>query len=68
MKIKSESLQSGVTEWMLACFGKKIASDKMERNHRFLEEAIELVQACEYRRHVEIIRQGGVFGESGCIA
>lgn len=31
---------------MLACFGSEIASDEMERNHRFLEEALELVQAC----------------------
>ena len=30
---------------MLACFGPEIASDKTERNHRFLEEALELVQA-----------------------
>jgi hypothetical protein len=30
---------------MQACFGPKISSDKMERNHRFLEEAVELVQA-----------------------
>lgn len=30
---------------MLACFGDEIAADRMERNHRFLEEALELVQA-----------------------
>tara|TARA_R110000850_G_scaffold275207_1_gene414119 strand:- start:7400 stop:8185 length:786 start_codon:yes stop_codon:yes gene_type:complete len=38
--------QSGVAEWMMECFGPQIASDKTERNHRFLEEALELVQAC----------------------
>jgi hypothetical protein len=41
-----ESLQRRVQPWMLACFGAEIASDKIERNHRFLEEALELVQAC----------------------
>ncbi len=30
---------------MIACFGEVISNDKIERNHRFLEEALELVQA-----------------------
>ncbi len=30
---------------MLKCFGAEIAADKTERNHRFLEESLELVQA-----------------------
>ena len=29
----------------MACFGLEIARDVLERNHRFLEEAIDLVQA-----------------------
>lgn len=37
--------QSRVAPWMLACFGAAIAADVSERNHRFLEEALELVQA-----------------------
>jgi len=37
--------QRNVHRWMLDCFGKDIASDKQERNHRFLEESLELVQA-----------------------
>ncbi len=37
--------QDRVHRWMLACFGEKIAADKIERNHRFLEEALELVQS-----------------------
>jgi hypothetical protein len=41
-----ESFQNRVRPWILACFGAEIASDHMERNHRFLEEALELVQAC----------------------
>jgi hypothetical protein len=31
---------------MQACFGPEISADRVERNHRFLEEALELVQAC----------------------
>lgn len=40
------TFQSRVHPWMLTCFGPAIAADTAERNHRFLEEAIELVQAC----------------------
>lgn len=38
--------QSRVQPWMLECFGAEIAADRVERNHRFFEEAAELVQAC----------------------
>ena len=38
--------QSRVADWMQVCFGPEIASDRVERNYRFLEEALELVQAC----------------------
>lgn len=38
--------QYRVEPWMMFCFGKEIASDTKERNHRFLEESLELVQAC----------------------
>lgn len=41
----SDGLQSGVAAWMLACFGAEIAADVTERNHRFLEESLELMQA-----------------------
>ncbi len=37
--------QTRVHRWMMGCFGAEIAADRMERNHRFLEEALELVQA-----------------------
>ncbi len=40
------AFQSEVYRWLIACFGPTIATDKVERNHRFLEEALELVQAC----------------------
>lgn len=38
--------QTRVQPWLLKCFGAKIANDTVERNHRFIEEALELVQAC----------------------
>ena len=37
--------QSRVQPWMMACFGPEISADRFERNHRFLEEALELVQS-----------------------
>lgn len=39
------SFQSRVHPWLLTCFGTVVAGDREERNHRFLEEAIELVQS-----------------------
>lgn len=39
------TFQDRVLPWLHACFGPEIASDKIERNHRFLEESLELVQA-----------------------
>lgn len=41
-----EAFQARVQPWMMACFGPEISADRIERNHRFLEEALELVQAC----------------------
>jgi hypothetical protein len=43
---KSATFQDRVAPWMMACFGPEISRDTTERNHRFLEESIELVQAC----------------------
>lgn len=40
------TFQENVAAWMNACFGREIAEDRIERNFRFLEEALELVQAC----------------------
>lgn len=39
------SYQDRVSEFMLACFGVNALRDRVERNHRFLEESLELVQA-----------------------
>lgn len=43
--MSEKSFQTRVAYWMAACFGAEISRDKTERNHRFLEEALELVQA-----------------------
>lgn len=43
--MRLEDLQDETDKWAVKCFGIDIASDKNERNHRFLEEAIELVQS-----------------------
>lgn len=43
----SMPFQISVNAWIKACFGEKAATDKNERNHRFLEEALELVQAAD---------------------
>lgn len=45
-ELNSISFQARVYDWLLACFGKDISADVIERNHRFLEESLELVQAC----------------------
>jgi hypothetical protein len=37
--------QPRVQPWLLDCFGPVIAADTDERNHRFLEESLELVQS-----------------------
>lgn len=38
------SFQARVQPWMMECFGLTISADRQERNHRFLEESLELVQ------------------------
>jgi NTP pyrophosphatase (non-canonical NTP hydrolase) len=44
--MSAQNFQERVDPWMQKCFGKIISADTQERNHRFLEEALELVQAC----------------------
>ncbi len=43
---QAQAFQQRVQPWMMACFGPEISADRIERNHRFLEEALELVQSC----------------------
>ena len=44
--VDTAEFQQRVQPWMMACFGAEISADRSERNHRFLEESLELVQAC----------------------
>ncbi len=46
-----DTFQERVQPWLMACFGEMIAGDREERNHRFLEESLELVQACGCTAH-----------------
>lgn len=45
IKKTQKLFQTQVREWVIKCFGEKIADDIKERNHRFLEESLELVQS-----------------------
>jgi len=42
---EQDTFQSRVVPWLKHCFGEEIAADRVERNPRFLEESLELVQA-----------------------
>lgn len=37
--------QEKVKDWTIHCFGEEIAMNRVERNHRFLEESLELIQS-----------------------
>lgn len=54
---KCPSFQRRVAAWMVACFGEEISADRVERNHRFLEEAMELVQAlgCTREEAIQLV-------------
>lgn len=44
-RISGDYFQRKVKPWLIACFGWAAAFNKTERNHRFLEESLELVQS-----------------------
>lgn len=44
-KFFGAKFQNRAGAWMRACFPPAVCFDKTERNHRFLEEALELVQS-----------------------
>lgn len=46
----ARSFQKRATEWAKRCFGERLTADAQERNFRFAEEALELVQACGMNR------------------
>jgi hypothetical protein len=43
--------QERVGRWMLSCFGRHVSHDRAQRNYRFLEEALELVQSTGCTAH-----------------
>lgn len=45
MAAEITSYQRRVEQWLEACFPPSVRSDRGERTHRFLEEALELAQA-----------------------
>jgi NTP pyrophosphatase (non-canonical NTP hydrolase) len=54
IRAEGQPLQSRVAPWMQACFGAEIAADTVERRHRFVEEALELLQAMGGTKHEAI--------------
>ena len=42
---EAPSFQSRVREWLVTCFGEAASNNRLERTHRFLEEALELAQS-----------------------
>ncbi len=42
--------QRRVQAWLMECFSMEVCRDKTERNHRFLEESLELVQSLSCTR------------------
>lgn len=51
------TFQQRVKPWLIACFGEAIASNVHERNFRFIEEALELVQStgCTKEEVLELV-------------
>lgn len=50
-------MQERAWQWANFCFGKEVANSRTERNYRFLEEALELVQAlgCEKEDALKLV-------------
>lgn len=56
------SYQHLVRDWLVACFPSRVCSDREERTHRFLEEALELAQASGCSREDAMQLVDYVFG------
>lgn len=63
----SGSFQHRVWQWIVACFPTPAHLDVQERNHRFLEEALELAQAnsCTKEEALELVEYGQAATWSG---
>lgn len=64
VKVAAElsSYQRRVEQWLEACFPPQVRSDRGERTHRFLEEALELAQANGATREDALALVDYVFG------
>lgn len=62
MREVMSEFQDAVMEWMMECFGAEISDDRRERSHRFIEEAIELVQATGITREEVLMLVDYVYG------
>lgn len=60
--LREGEYQKRVTGWMMECFSMEICRDIQERNHRFLEEALELVQSLGCTKEEVAILSEYVFG------
>lgn len=58
----THSFQLRAAEWAVKCFGAELGLNVQERNHRFFEEAAELVQACGMTKAEAIAAIDYVFG------
>lgn len=56
------SFQAQVAKWVFQCFGPVVAMDKVERNHRFLEESLELAQALKCSKEEALMLVDYVYG------
>ncbi|EAS49004.1 conserved hypothetical protein [Aurantimonas manganoxydans SI85-9A1] len=62
MSSELSSYQQRVERWLDQCFPPSVRSDRPERTHRFLEEALELAQANECSRDDALALVEYVFG------
>jgi hypothetical protein len=60
--VEIKSYQARVEEWLEACFPPAVRSNRGERTHRFLEEALELAQANGCSREDALTLVDYVFG------
>jgi hypothetical protein len=44
--LRQASFQNRIRPWMIECFGPSVLYNQIERNWRFIEEALELAQTC----------------------
>jgi hypothetical protein len=57
-----QDYQQNIKLWTTACFGEATATNVLERNYRFLEESLELVQAGGITKDQVLLMVDYVFG------